>query len=649
LASVWAREKIKYLMLEQLGGRMASIEQEVTNLALEYNLMSQYTSFVAVDEVIPEGSDTTLPKTIAIPVPMPEGVSFTGVFGPPSGYPGDYVDGLTLGKAKFDLSLGRVPRFVGTPQNMAIRYSRRVPQTLSAPLVAYEAAASARPVDSRASSYFYGRPPSVLEVGREGLGLSLYADKEESEYLQQGHKALSDKDKDLYNTLSQIYYGQKIDETKANEILKKLLNSQEDSEVAVGLNLLNTLAQQKVKIDEVHITRAIKLATEGENEHVRSQALSAVCEIKQPVPLDILRKTAKDKDATVRMLTAHALADKELGKEADSLIAQLVADKDHRVAALAIKAGTEARKMNSLIPALSNILLKADFDGQYLAVLEAGLGLARLAEADPAIKTKVQKIFVQALDKDYPTSAGKEKYNLKKSISLIALKILAGYKGEDAYPGILKLASDGDKDVQALAVSVLVGYKKAASYLCENVLTKEVFLDKPELLATVVQHLRGYEPRDDFYAAARRLLKEKKISSRSHAVLRAALAEALFDRGNTNDIQYLTSLLRTDSDWKVRRAVLARLAVLEKEKVLDTAIKALEDPHPVIRQLALAEAIAATAKKDKSAAYLDKLSKNPSPVICDEIFVAEGLSSDLSLRPLEELRKILIGRGAKLG
>jgi hypothetical protein len=100
---------------------------------------------------------------------------------------------------------------------------------------------------------------------------------------------------------------------------------------------------------------------------------------------------------------------------------------------------------------------------------------------------------------------------------------------------------------------------------------------------------------------------------------------------------------------KVRRAVLARLAVLKKEKVLDTAIKALEDPHPVIRQLALAEAIAATAKKDKSVTYLDKLSKNPSPAICDEIFVAEGLSSDLSLRPLQEIQKILITRGAKLG
>ena len=203
--------------------------------------------------------------------------------------------------------------------------------------------------------------------------------------------------------------------------------------------------------------------------------------------------------------------------------------------------------------------------------------------------------------------------------------------------------------MQTLAVSVLAGYKKAASYLCQNVLSKDTFLDKPQLLATVVQHLRGYGPSDDFYAAVQKLLKEEKISSRSHAVLRVALTEALFDRGNDKDIQYLISLLRKDNEWKVRRAILAKLADMRKEKVLDTAVEALEDPHPVIRQLALAEAIAATAKTDKRADYLDKLSQNPTPAVCDQILLAEGLSSDLSLRPLQELRKILIARGAKLG
>jgi len=661
LASVWAREKIKYLMLEQLGGRMAGIEEEVTNLALEHNLMSQYTSFVAVDEVIPEGSDTTLPRTIAIPVPMPEGVSFTGVFGPPSRYPGDYVNGagLILGDmAKDGLSLGRQSRsfaLYAMPKSKAP--SRRTPALAPSRQVGLSLRTEvAKLSESRSTSRYFGYGGArgafgtSLDVKKEGLGIPLFlGNEEESEYLQQGHKGLSEKDKDLYNTLSQVYYGRKIDEAKANEILKKLLNSKDGSEVAVGLNLLAELAQQKVKIDEAHITTAVKLTTDGENEHIRSQALLAVSAIKQPVPLNILRKTAKDKDATVRMLTACALADKKLGKGARQLIKMLADDKDPRVAALAIKAGTEVHKINSIIPALSNILLKADFDKQYLAVLEAGLGLARLAGADPNVKTKVQKIFVQALTKDYPTSTTEGKYNLKKAISIIALKTLTGYKGQDAYPGILKLASDGDKDVQALAVSALVGYKKAASYLSENILNKESCLDRPELLATVVQILRIHKPGDGFYVAVEKLLKSEKVAGRSHAVLRAALVEALFDRGNKKDIQYLVSLLRKDSYWKVRRSVLARLANLKKEKVLDIAAKTLEDPHPVIRQLALAEVIAATAKKGKSSGYLDKLSQNPTPAVCDQIFVAEGLSSDLSMQPLEKLRKVLIARGAKLG
>lgn len=649
LASVWAREKIKYLMLERLGGRKASIEEEVTNLALEYNLMSQYTSFVAVDEVIPEGSDTTLPRTIAIAVPMPEGVSFTGVFGPPSRYPGDYVNGIgfVAGKAKFVLGDSR--QLMSFDAKLSELGSRSFGLSISRPgessMIRAEVARSSRPL---ATSRFYGRPYSRLEDKKEGLGLSLYADAELNNYLQEGYKGLSSKDKALYNTLNQIYYGQKIDETKANEILQKLLSSKDGAEVAVGLNLLATLAQQKVKIEEGFITKAIEFTTKGENGHIRYQALLAVYTLKQPVPLDILKKTAKDKDASVRMLTAHALADKKLGKGARRLITMLVSDKDQRVAALAIKAGTEARKINRLIPKLSKILLSADFEQQYFAVLEAGLGLARLAEADPTVKTKVWKAFVQALNKNYPVSAGKEKLNLKKAISLIALKVLTGYQKDDAYPQILKLASDSDKDVQTLAVSVLVGYKKAASYLLNNVLSKEPFLDRPELLTTVVQHLRNYEPEDDFYVTVRRLLKDKKIAARSYAILRVALAEALFDGGNSKDIQYLISLLRKDSDWKVRRAILARLANLKKEKVLATALGALEDPHPVIRQLALTQAIAATANKDKRAIYLDKLSQNPTPAVCDEILAAEGLSSDLSLRPLKELQGILIARGAKL-
>jgi HEAT repeat protein/uncharacterized protein YegL len=634
LASVWAREKIKYLMLERLGGRVASIEEEVTNLALEYNLMSQYTSFVAVDEVLPEGSDTTLPKTIAIPVPMPEGVSFTGVFGPPSRYPGDFVTGAEAPMT--EAVVGRL--FSNRSQfgrHMRVRGSRKMrhagPVLMGTPAPAYSV-----------------RRPEALSISedadREGVfGFDLSADKKLNKYLQEGYQGLAEKDRDVYDALNlnQIYYGSQVDGKRANQALTKLLGSKEEADAAVGLNVMAALAWRKVEIDEELITEAKRLATKGKNGHIRSQALAALSALMRPVPLEVLKKTAKDKDAAVRILTAHALADKKLGKKAEPLITLLVGDKDQRVAALAIKAGTEARKMNGLISTLGNILLNSDSTSEYLAVLEAGLGLGRLAEASPAKKPKIQKLFVKSLSKDYPASVGDEKVALKRVIRMVALKTLTGYKGKNAYPQILKLASDADKTVQALAITVLAGYKKAAPYLLSDVLSKEQFLDRPELLATVVQHLRDYKPDANFYVVVRRLLDRKEVAAKSHAILRVALAEALLDRGNTDDITHLTSLLRKDSSWKVRRAILAKLASLQKEKVLDTAIKAFDDPHPVIRQLALAEAIAATADKDKRGAYLDRISANPAPATCDQILAGEGLSTDLSLRPREELRDIL--------
>ena len=49
LAKVWAREKIEDLMQSTYYGGSPAVEEEVTALALQYRLMSQYTSFVAVD------------------------------------------------------------------------------------------------------------------------------------------------------------------------------------------------------------------------------------------------------------------------------------------------------------------------------------------------------------------------------------------------------------------------------------------------------------------------------------------------------------------------------------------------------------------------------------------------------------------------
>ena len=75
LRSLWARERIKYL--DYLGGQYSRddtpIAEQITKLGLKYNLMTNYTSFIAIDEVVvnKDGKQTTVKQ----PIPMPEGVS----------------------------------------------------------------------------------------------------------------------------------------------------------------------------------------------------------------------------------------------------------------------------------------------------------------------------------------------------------------------------------------------------------------------------------------------------------------------------------------------------------------------------------------------------------------------------------------------
>ncbi len=70
LQYLWAREKIA--RLADYGRVGAKVEEEVKNLGLQYHLMTQYTSFVAVDTIV---RDTGEVVTVKQPLPLPEGVS----------------------------------------------------------------------------------------------------------------------------------------------------------------------------------------------------------------------------------------------------------------------------------------------------------------------------------------------------------------------------------------------------------------------------------------------------------------------------------------------------------------------------------------------------------------------------------------------
>lgn len=80
----WARSKIEDLMAEdyigaQSGKPDAANKERIVGLGMTYRLMTQYTSFVAVEmKEITVGGE---PRRVEVPVEMPEGMSYEGVFG----------------------------------------------------------------------------------------------------------------------------------------------------------------------------------------------------------------------------------------------------------------------------------------------------------------------------------------------------------------------------------------------------------------------------------------------------------------------------------------------------------------------------------------------------------------------------------------
>jgi hypothetical protein len=93
VAYLWARRQIADWMdiYATEPDRTKEMEKSVTKVALRYNLMSKFTSFVAVDQTVRNqgGQQTTVP----VPVPLPDGVS------PYAAPKGAYVGGaLTRGR-----------------------------------------------------------------------------------------------------------------------------------------------------------------------------------------------------------------------------------------------------------------------------------------------------------------------------------------------------------------------------------------------------------------------------------------------------------------------------------------------------------------------------------------------------------------------
>jgi Ca-activated chloride channel family protein len=80
IAQLWGRARIKALMNQMVSGDTQTGVDAVTATALSYQLLSQYTAFVAIsDDVRVDTLQSSI--SVQVPVEMPEGIHYEGIFG----------------------------------------------------------------------------------------------------------------------------------------------------------------------------------------------------------------------------------------------------------------------------------------------------------------------------------------------------------------------------------------------------------------------------------------------------------------------------------------------------------------------------------------------------------------------------------------
>ena len=140
LASLWARAKVDALLERDLCGLQqcdfdAGLRKEIETVALAHRLVTPFTSFVAIDDRIVNGRRQS--TTVAVPVEMPEGVTYEGTGGgltrarvapaPISGARLEQLRSLgyvgSSGEPKADAAKAAKPRATGPSGLRALGYS----------------------------------------------------------------------------------------------------------------------------------------------------------------------------------------------------------------------------------------------------------------------------------------------------------------------------------------------------------------------------------------------------------------------------------------------------------------------------------------------------------------------------------------------
>ena len=142
LSKMWARKKIEDISAQMFYADTPEVVEEITQVALAYRLMSQYTSFVAVDETEVQlaSQGAKPPRRVLVPVPLPAGVEFDGIFGGNATLKADasvaYMRSSGLGSMTFSYSPASAKASSGARALRVNNSSRYGQRTVTRPRVA---------------------------------------------------------------------------------------------------------------------------------------------------------------------------------------------------------------------------------------------------------------------------------------------------------------------------------------------------------------------------------------------------------------------------------------------------------------------------------------------------------------------------------
>jgi hypothetical protein len=198
----------------------------------------------------------------------------------------------------------------------------------------------------------------------------------------------------------------------------------------------------------------------------------------------------------------------------------------------------------------------------------------------------------------------------------------------------------------------MMDYEGGALAIVGEVIGDAQLRKHPETLVAVLSAAReeavGSEnDKDDrrLASAAARALESGRFAGSRLGKVRVALVEQAMLAPGEETRDQLIAMLRTDRDWRVRRAVLAGLVARDGEDLRRAALMAIEDPHQVIRSLGLTILVAGECAEEKAEEYLARIAHTPKISTCNEILRSEGIPQDTALEGPEAIREVVGKKG----